>query len=91
MSKRIAEACADRIRRDVRAAPGSRWQKTGKLLASIAADENGVSVSGDRLQGDRVAQLFADECVNDPTDDTAFNRALDAEVTELLEKELGRE
>jgi len=81
----LAEACAARIRADVQSAPGNRWNKTGKLLRSIAADGSAVVVTGDRLQRDELSRLFADECVNDPTNDEAFVKALDAAITKALE------
>jgi hypothetical protein len=80
----LAEACAARVRADVAAAPGSRWNRTGKLLGSVAADGTAVVVTADRLQRDETAQLFADECVKDPTDDAAFVKALDDRITEAL-------
>jgi hypothetical protein len=63
-------ALADLIRRRILAAPGGRWNRTGRLLGSIATIENGGRISviagGDRLQRDELAQKFADEII--PTD-----------------------
>ena len=80
----LAKACADKIRRDVVAAPGNRWVKTGKLLASIDAQGSTVVVSGDRLARTELGELFAAECVKDPTDDKAFVDAIDKAVTKAL-------
>jgi hypothetical protein len=87
--EKVAEACAEIIKRAVEAAPGSRWNRTGHLLSSIDASGDSVSVPSDRLQRDDLKQLFLEECVKDPTNDPQFNAALDESVTQMLEEELG--
>lgn len=81
----LAKACAERIRADVARAPYGRWMKTGKLRDSIAADGTAVVVTGERLQRDELQRQFVRECVNDPTDDEAFEEVLDETITEGLE------
>jgi hypothetical protein len=76
------KALAELIKRRIVSAPGNRWNKTGRLLRSIAAVErhDGVSVvaTSDRLQRDEVAQLFADEIL--PGDIDASTRTAIAEA-----------
>jgi hypothetical protein len=63
----VGASLAETIKQRIRDAPGNRWNKTGRLLASISAVERngGVAVvaSSDRLQRDEVAQKFADEII----------------------------
>ena len=61
-----AKAVADRIKRAIAAAPGTRWNKTGRLLGSIKANGEQVVAAADRLKSDEVAARFADEIM--PTD-----------------------
>lgn len=84
---RLAEVCADKIKRDIQAQPGDRWHKSGQLLRSVRAEGTAVVVTGDRLQRDETAQLFADECVNDPTREAAFDDAIDEVITAALRDE----
>jgi len=67
------EALAELIKERIRSAPGNRWNKTGRLLASISSVEkkDGVVVvaGNDRLQRDETAQLFAQEVLPRDLDD----------------------
>lgn len=69
----VGDALVDEVKRRIRDAPGNRWNKTGHLLASIAAvkHKDGVAVvaASDRLQSDEVAQKFADEIIPDDISD----------------------
>lgn len=81
----LAKACAERLREDVRRAPFGRWLKTGTLLRSISTSGTAVVVHGDRLSRDETHRQFVRECVNDPTDEPAFEEVLDETITEGLE------
>lgn len=83
----LAKSCAESIRNDVRTRPFGRWVKSGKLLDSIRADGTAVVVDGDRLQRDDTKRQFVRECVNDPTNDTGFEKVLDETITEGLSGE----
>lgn len=78
----VGASLAETIKQRIRDAPGDRWRKTGRLLASISAvDRNGgvaVVAGGDRLQRDEVAQKFADEII--PADIGEATRAAIAEA-----------
>ena len=84
-----AEAIAERIKREIQNAPGSRWNRTGELLRSIRAVSGsdgsaGVVAASDRLNRIELLQQFMDEIVPDSLDDTARS-AIAKSVNEAIE------
>ena len=77
----VAAAIAAKIKSAIGAAPGDRWDRTGKLLGSIrmveaASGSVAVAHAPDRLQHESLRQKFADECLPDPRTDMRVRNAI---------------
>jgi hypothetical protein len=82
----VAKALAEKVKRDIEAQPGTRWDRTGKLKRSIAAQGDAVVVTtSDRLGDDDVRQLFASEVLDgDQTEDRQVLEAIDAALADAI-------
>jgi hypothetical protein len=85
----IADALADELQDAIRLQPGSRWNKTGTLLAGIRSNGADVVVPADHLTRDpALAEKFAAEVM--PSDPTTTARVRAAAQRAALEAVLGK-
>lgn len=91
----IATAIVARVKSAIESAVGDRWDKTGRLLSSVRMVESptgaaGVAIAEDRLQNEHTRQLFADECLPDPTNDTRVRNAIAKVVHDAINVEVAK-
>jgi hypothetical protein len=82
----IAEALADELQDAIRLQPGSRWNRTGTLLAGIRSNGADVVVPADHLTRDpELAQRFADDVMpENPTTDARVRAAAERAALEAV-------
>jgi hypothetical protein len=83
-----AAALALVVKQAIIAQPDSKWNRTGKLLSSVAVDGSEVVTSTDRLQRDELVERFDREVMPfDVSDDRRVTQAIEDAVDAMLGEE----